>query len=191
MQETWTSSKTERSARRGRPLHTCGESMLAIGHNALTKAQHFDEPLGSAATRVVSFFDTLFPFIHTMLYQWLSMLSFMDDHILTVEHAVELLFPPSKRLFDKMDLLVRDHAQVLPEKFFDHILGPFLDFLLPWLLFLVSIFNLWGSKSVREKGKPNTYSSNIHHDSAPNPNSIKCTYKEILESGDKLQRYPH
>ncbi|XP_073054071.1 uncharacterized protein [Primulina eburnea] len=159
-----TSLNTEAMSKRRRPLHTCGASILAIGHNALTKAQDFDEPLGLMAKKAVSCFDTFFPFIYNILYQWLAMLSFMDDHILTVEHAVEFVFPPSKCLFDKMDILVCD-AEVLPEKF-DDILRrvsmivhkfPFLDwvfgFVISWLHFLVSVLNLWGSKDVVTSGK--------------------------------------
>ncbi|XP_073301662.1 uncharacterized protein [Primulina huaijiensis] len=245
-----TSPNTETMSKRRRPLHTCGASILAIGHNALTKAQDFDEPLGSMAKRAVSCFDTFFPFIYTILYQWLAMLSFIDDHILNIEHTVEFVFPPSKCLFDKMDVLVCD-AEVLPEKFDDIMRRvsmivhkfPFIDwvfgFVISWLHFLVSILNLWGSKdvvtrvgancnSVEEKEASNSknfkgmetsvlkrleFFDDTQSDensspmfksavSSPFPdlsreesdefgikgsklNSMKCTYKEMLQSGDK------
>ncbi|KAG8365922.1 hypothetical protein BUALT_Bualt17G0022400 [Buddleja alternifolia] len=109
------SGVTKKSTPRRRPLHTFGASFLAIAHNASTKLQDYDSPLGSIAKRAIKFFNLFFPFIYTMLYQWLAMLSFMDDQILTVENTVETIFPPSKCLFDKIDGLVCN-AEVLPEQ---------------------------------------------------------------------------
>ncbi|XP_073132741.1 uncharacterized protein [Henckelia pumila] len=222
-----TSPNTETMAKRRRPLHTCGASILAIGHNALTKAQDFDEPLGSMAKRAVSFFDTFFPFTYTILYQWLAMLSFMDDHILTVEHAVELVFPPSKCLFDKMDVLVCD-AEVLPEKF-DDILRRVVENVTSGkekrvgascngveakeACCLNEKANTW-EKGIEESSKLKNFQEMETSDerlddenspmfksavSSPIPESdefgingmsksnsyMKCTYKEMLESGDK------
>ncbi|XP_073132740.1 uncharacterized protein [Henckelia pumila] len=199
-----TSPNTETMAKRRRPLHTCGASILAIGHNALTKAQDFDEPLGSMAKRAVSFFDTFFPFTYTILYQWLAMLSFMDDHILTVEHAVELVFPPSKCLFDKMDVLVCD-AEVLPEKFDDilrRVVGmimhkfPFLDWVIglviSWLHFLVSTLNLWGSKENVTSGKEKRVGASCNGVEAKEAcclNEKANTWEKGIEESSKLKNF--
>ncbi|KAK4413237.1 hypothetical protein Salat_2736300 [Sesamum alatum] len=147
---------------RRRPLHTCGAAFLAIAHKAIIRVQDLDGPLGSTAKRAITFLNSFFPFVYSMLYHWLALLSIMDDHILTVESMVEVVFPPSKRLFDKIDGLVCS-AEVLPEQL-DDILRkfplmvhqfPFLDWvlvrLISWLNFLLSILTHWGSKNTSVK----------------------------------------
>ena len=56
------------------------------------------------------------PIFYVMQYQWLAVLCFADDHILVVENMIERHFPPSKRVFNKIDDLVRV-TETLPEKF--------------------------------------------------------------------------
>ncbi|MCD9639325.1 hypothetical protein HAX54_023765 [Datura stramonium] len=98
----------------------------------------------------------------TSKFQWLSVLSFVDNCILTSEIMIEKLFPPSSRLFDKIDELAYV-AESLPEKF-DDIMEklpmiihqvPFLDWallhLIAWLNFWISCLTRWGSKNAREK----------------------------------------
>lgn len=93
--------------KRARPLHTCGSSVIAIGQNACMKLQTFDGPLGLVSKRAIAFFNSHFPFVYTVLYHWLAVLSFVDDHIvLAAEKKLEAAFPPSKRLFDEIDKLV-------------------------------------------------------------------------------------
>ncbi|KAI3467682.1 hypothetical protein Pfo_024345 [Paulownia fortunei] len=147
---------------RRRPLHTCGASCLAIAHKACTKMQDFDGPLGSMAKRAITFINSFFPFVYSMLHQWLALLSFMDDHILSVECMIEMVFPPSTHLFDKIDGLVCS-AEVLPEQLDDVFRKfplmmhqfPFLDWVLVHLISLLncllSILTHWGSKNAREK----------------------------------------
>lgn len=150
-------------ATRRRPLQICGASMLATAHIVCTKAQDSDNPIGSMAKRITPLINSALPLIYAMQYQWLVSLSFIDDRILAIENIVEFIFPPSKRLFNKIDDLVYT-AECLPEKF-DHVLNsfpvliqqfPFLDWvlhqLISWLTFLINAFTYWGSKdNTREK----------------------------------------
>ncbi|KAL3835672.1 hypothetical protein ACJIZ3_010408 [Penstemon smallii] len=107
-----------RTKPRRRPLHTCGASFQAIANYGCTKAQSFDDPLGSIAKKAIIIFNSFFPFIYIIFHQWLAMLSFIDDLILTVENLLEIVFPRSKYIFDKIDALVY-HAEVSPEKLDD------------------------------------------------------------------------
>ncbi|KAE9454221.1 hypothetical protein C3L33_13872, partial [Rhododendron williamsianum] len=103
-----------------------------------------------------------FPLIHAVQCQWLALLSFVDDHILGVEKIIEKVFPPSTRLFDKLDEFLRI-AETLPGKFDEHVSKfpdfvhqvPFLDFaltfLISWLRFLVSKLTHWGSNNTKER----------------------------------------
>lgn len=143
-------------------MHTFGASILAIMHNACTKAQELNGPMGSLTRRTSTFVSSTFPFIYSMQYQWLAILSFADDHILTLENMLETIFPPSVHLFNGIDKLVYN-AECLPRRFDDalntfpkivHQL-PFLDcvvmHLISWLNFLISTLMHWGSKSMQEK----------------------------------------
>ncbi|KAK7246970.1 hypothetical protein RIF29_41843 [Crotalaria pallida] len=91
---------------RHRPLHACGVSILAIGDIAFAKTQNINGPLGSSLRRVTKLGKFVTPLIFAIQYQWLAILSFMDDHILTAEKLTEKLFPPSTYLFDKIDEIV-------------------------------------------------------------------------------------
>ncbi|GER56423.1 tRNA 5-methylaminomethyl-2-thiouridinebiosynthesis bifunctional protein MnmC [Striga asiatica] len=104
----------QRSGRR-RPLYTCGASLLAIAQKTCTKLQDLDGPLGSTANRAASFMNQFLPFIHTLLCPFLTILSYLDDHILRLETKVETIFPLSACLFDKIDTLVC-RSEALPEQ---------------------------------------------------------------------------
>ncbi|KAL2519697.1 Uncharacterized protein Adt_15944 [Abeliophyllum distichum] len=148
---------------RRRPLHTCGASMLATAHILCTKAQDFDSPIRSMVKRITQLINSALPLIYAMQYQWLVSLSFIDDRVLAIENIVEFIFPPSKRLFNKIDDLVCT-AECLPEKF-DRVLNsfpvlmhrfPLLDWvmlrLISWLTFVINALTHWGSKdNTREK----------------------------------------
>ncbi|CAA2997439.1 Hypothetical predicted protein [Olea europaea subsp. europaea] len=155
---------------RRRPLQICGASILATAHIVCTKAQDSDSPIGSMAKRITPLakritplINSALPLIYAMQYQWLVSLSFIDDRILAIENILELIFPPSKRLFNKIDDLVYT-AECLPEKF-DNVLNsfpvlihrfPLLDWvmlrLISWLTFLINMLTHWGSKdNTREK----------------------------------------
>ncbi|KAK6160384.1 hypothetical protein DH2020_003765 [Rehmannia glutinosa] len=153
----------ERMPKRHRPLHTCGASFLGIAQKAFTKIQDFDGPLGSIAKRAITLIHFFFPFVYTMFYQWLALISFMDDQILTVETIIESIFPPSTHLFDKIDTLVSS-SENLPQQLDDIVLRklplmihkfPFLDWivfhLISWLNRLHSILTHFGSKNTTEK----------------------------------------
>ncbi|XP_020229852.1 uncharacterized protein LOC109810720 [Cajanus cajan] len=150
---------TTRISSRHRPiLHTCGVSMLAIVDIAIGKTQNINGPLGSTLRRATKLAKFATPFIYTMQFQWLTMLSFIDDAILATEKITEKLFPPSTRLFDKVDEILLMVVS-LPEKFdgavnkFPTIIHevPFLDRTLTLVIsrlnMLVSLLKHWGHDS--------------------------------------------
>ncbi|KAI4336598.1 hypothetical protein L6164_015107 [Bauhinia variegata] len=145
---------------RQRPLHTCGVSLLAVCDLACNRTQdHLNGPLGSSLRRVMK---SACPLIYAMQYQWLAILSFVDDHILTVEKMIEKLFPPSAYVFDKTDQLVR-MIETVPEKLDDTVNRfpaivhkvPLIEWalvnLISWLNCLISTLNRWGSENSRIK----------------------------------------
>ncbi|XP_077252100.1 uncharacterized protein LOC143891415 [Tasmannia lanceolata] len=151
---------TTRRQHRPRLLYACGLSLLRIAHKSYKKAEELHGPIGSIAQKLASFAS---PLAYTLQYQWLSILSFADEQILTVEHTVETLFPPSKHLFDRIDILL-DISEILPRKFddvVDHfpavihqvpLIGWVATQLMVGLYFLQSIV-YWifdGEKEVRE-----------------------------------------
>ncbi|KAK7319060.1 hypothetical protein RJT34_03772 [Clitoria ternatea] len=101
---------------RHRPLHACGVSILAIGDIILGKTQDINGPIGSTLRKIAELTKFATPFIYAMQYQWLAILSFIDNGILTIERIAEKLFPPSTRVFDKVDEIVLT-VMSLPEKF--------------------------------------------------------------------------
>lgn len=140
---------------RRRPLHTCGASCLAVAHKACTKAQDLNSPLGSLAKWAIFFTHYLSPIIYALLYQWLAMLSLIDDQILTVQTITEKIIPSSTQVFDKMDGLVHS-VEILPEnldRLFPLITHkfPFLDWIVVRLIAclnsILSILTHWGSSS--------------------------------------------
>ncbi|KAK2993188.1 hypothetical protein RJ640_030812 [Escallonia rubra] len=147
---------------RRRPLYTCGAAILAIVHKIYTKAQGVYGPIGSTTKWTATLLNSVFPSIYTLQCQWLAVLSFADDQILTIEGTIETLFPPSTRLFNKIDKLVHD-AEALPDKFDDAMHKfpviihqvPFLDwalaYLISWLNLLITTLTHWGSKNTWER----------------------------------------
>ncbi|TKY59875.1 hypothetical protein E2542_SST16969 [Spatholobus suberectus] len=145
---------------RHRPLHACGVSILAIVDIAMGKTQHINGPLGSTLRRVTKLAKFSTPLIYAIQFQWLIMLSFIDDAILAIEKITEKLFPPSTLVFDKVDEIVLMIVS-LPEKFdgatnrFPTIIHevPFLDWALTLMILrlnsLVSTLNHWGQKTQR------------------------------------------
>uniref|UniRef100_A0A5B6YV77 Uncharacterized protein n=1 Tax=Davidia involucrata TaxID=16924 RepID=A0A5B6YV77_DAVIN len=156
------STAATRTMSRSRPLHTCGVSILVIVHRVYTIAQELNGPVGSMAKRIATFTASASPIIYAMQYQWLAVLSFVDDHILAVENMVETLFPPSAHLFNKIDELVHT-AETLPGKVDDAVNKfpmiihqfPFFNWalvhLISWLKCLISTLTHWGSNNTREK----------------------------------------
>lgn len=147
--------------RRG-PLHTCGISTIEILGKASTKTKDFNGPIGSMMKRVFILVTTLLPFIYALQDQWLAILSCADDRILAVVSAVETLFPPSTRLFNKIDKLVQV-AESLPGKF-DDAMNKFpviihkvpliewtLAHVISWLNFWIIALTQWGSDNMKEK----------------------------------------
>lgn len=147
---------------RRRPLYTCVASMFAIIHIACGKIEDFNGPIGSIIKKIAIGMSYIMPILYTMQFQCLSILSFIDKCILTSEIVIEKLFPPSSRLFDKIDELAYV-VESLPEKFDDIIEKlsmiihqvPFLDwalvYLIAWLNFWISYLTRWESKNAREK----------------------------------------
>ncbi|KAI5679352.1 hypothetical protein M9H77_10302 [Catharanthus roseus] len=127
------------------PLHTCGASFLAIIHNACRKAQQLNGPFGKLAKGISKSMNLALPFVYTMQYQWLAILSFIDDWILTLERFLEAIFPPSTLLFNKIDKLVYI-VEVMPG-LFDEALNRFSLIVHPVQFFdnaMLQILTRWG-----------------------------------------------
>jgi len=117
-------------------------------------------PLGSTLKKVTKLAKFAMPLVYAMQTQWLIILSFIDDAILAIENVTEKLFPPSTRVFDKVDEIVVMIVS-LPEKFegamnnFPSIIHevPFLDWALTHVISrlnsLVSTLNHWGHRNSR------------------------------------------
>ncbi|XP_060185804.1 uncharacterized protein LOC132615254 [Lycium barbarum] len=156
------SNSAGRKMPRRRPLYTCVASIFAIIDIACRKVEDFNGPVGSIINKIARGMSYIMPILYTMQFQWLSVLSFVDNCILTSEIVIEKLFPPSSRLFDKIDEIAYA-AENLPGKF-DDIMEklpmiihqvPFLDWalvhLIAWLNFWISRLTRWGSNNAREK----------------------------------------
>ncbi|CAJ1935651.1 unnamed protein product [Sphenostylis stenocarpa] len=149
---------------RHRPLHTCAVSILAMVDIAVGKTQHINGPLGSTLKRVTKSAKFATPLIYNMQIQWLTILSFIDDAILAIEKVTAKLFPPSTRVFDKVDEIVVMIVS-LPEEFDDAMNKfpaiihevPFLDWALTLVISrlngLVSTLNHWGHENSRVNEK--------------------------------------
>lgn len=151
-----------RANSRRRPLHTCAASMLGVFDTAYRRAQHLNGPLGKLTKRTMNLATSALPFASRMQHMGLAILSFTDDHILFLERVAESIFPPSGRVFDKIDMLVYC-AEGMPSRF-DEALNtlpsvmqqkPFLDwvvmYIVWWLKFLISILIHWGLRNAKEK----------------------------------------
>ncbi|XP_043703871.1 uncharacterized protein LOC122653969 [Telopea speciosissima] len=145
------------SKRRRRLLHACGVSALTIAHKAYGRAEEVHGPIGSIAHRIAYLTE---PIVSPMVSQWLAILSFADDQILSAEDMVEMLIPSSSHVFDKIESFVYI-PETLPGKFdcaVDMMIHrvPFLQrafTLMIWgLNFLLSSFMDWGpDDSAKEK----------------------------------------
>ncbi|CAN0896158.1 hypothetical protein LINGRAHAP2_LOCUS18309 [Linum grandiflorum] len=144
---------------RKRPLQTCAISLLEIANKVYTTAirKNFN---GRVVTNSLA--SSLW-IINLLRCPLLMILAFVDDRILGVESLAERVFPPLKKLFDGIDMVVRE-AEGLPpkldgciEKFWDLVRRvPLLDWVLlysvSWFEFLVFVLHrLGGSK--KEEGK--------------------------------------
>lgn len=157
---------TARTNSRHRPLHACGVSIFSIIEITIGKTQHINGPKlgGSTFKRLTKLAKCATPLIYAIQFKLLTFLSFIDDAILAIEKTIEKLFPPSTRMFDKIDEIVQ-MIMSLPEKFdaavnkFPTMIHnvPFLDWALTLLISrlnsLVSTLNHWGEEnsSVNEK----------------------------------------
>ncbi|KAI3426786.1 uncharacterized protein J3R85_009656 [Psidium guajava] len=150
---------------RRRPLYTCGVSILATVHRAYMRAQEFNGPSESLFKSFTRLANKISPFVYSVQYQCLSMLSFADSTILAAEGVIEKVFPMSSFVFDKIDELVQ-LTEGLPQKIedvLDKVPGfihqfPCLDWMLvhviSCLTFWVTIITHWESRTVREKDNP-------------------------------------
>ncbi|KAK3040818.1 hypothetical protein RJ639_029162 [Escallonia herrerae] len=180
---------------RRRPLYTCGAAIMAIVHKVYTKTQGVYGPTGSSTRRIAPLLNSVFPSMYALQCQWLAVLSFADDQILSIEGTIETLFPPSTHLFNKIDKLVHD-AEALPDKFDDAMnkfpviihQAPFLDwalaYLISWLNLLITTLTHWGSKSTWEKEIMIDTNCNDSHNenvekSSPIPDSSQDEIKTV------------
>ncbi|KAJ7945530.1 DNA ligase [Quillaja saponaria] len=148
---------------RHRPLHTCGFSILTIAYSTFTKTQDLNGPFGSTCRKIGRIAQFASPYVYTLQYQWLAILSFVDDEILAAENKIEKIIPPSTHVFNKIEELVQV-IEYLPKKFDDALNKfpsiihqiPFLDWVvvcvISWLNYLISTLTYWGSENTRIKG---------------------------------------
>nr|XP_019069029.1 uncharacterized protein LOC104647110 [Solanum lycopersicum] len=181
---------------RRRPLYTCVASIIAIIHIASKKTEEFNGPIGSIIKKIWIGMSYIMPILYTIQFQWLSILSFIDKCILCSEIVVEKFFPPSSRLFDKIDELAHV-IENLPGKFADMMEKlpmiihqvPFLDWalvhLIAWLNFWISCLTRWGSKNAREKEiRIDVNQESIIKDVTHNSNASK---EQIIMSNEKSE----
>ncbi|XP_031100834.1 superoxide-generating NADPH oxidase heavy chain subunit C [Ipomoea triloba] len=148
-----------------RVLQTCGAAFLAIAHIICRRMVELKGPIVSSMSQKLAFFSTCataLPSIDDLEIRWLSFLGSLDDYILKSERIAEVVFPPSARLFDKIEELACA-TLFLPRKVEDGLdkfpiimqQVPFLDWalvhLIAWLNFLISALTHWGSNPTREK----------------------------------------
>nr|GMD18116.1 uncharacterized protein LOC105168392 [Ipomoea batatas] len=148
-----------------RVLQTCGAAFLAIAHIICRRMVELKGPIVSSMSQKMAFFSTCataLPSIDDLEIRWLSFLGSLDDYILKSERIAEVVFPPSARLFDKIEELACA-TLFLPRKVEDGLdkfpiimqQVPFLDWalvhLIAWLNFLISALTHWGSNPTREK----------------------------------------
>nr|GMD20821.1 uncharacterized protein LOC105168392 [Ipomoea batatas] len=149
-----------------RVLQTCGAAFLAIAHIICRRIMvELKGPIVSSMSQKLAFFSTCataLPSIDDLEIRWLSFLGSLDDYILKSERIAEVVFPPSARLFDKIEELACA-TLFLPRKVEDGLdkfpiimqQVPFLDWalvhLIAWLNFLISALTHWGSNPTREK----------------------------------------
>ncbi|XP_024989771.1 uncharacterized protein LOC112524246 [Cynara cardunculus var. scolymus] len=95
--------------RRRRLLFTVGALILCVLRNILTRMNVSTSPKGKRGKIMCA-----------IEHQWLAILSFFDDHIMVFEDLIEKFFPPSTRVFDKIDELLQV-SESLPPKFDDFI----------------------------------------------------------------------
>lgn len=143
-------------------LHPFGVSFFIIVEKVCTKAQDLDldldhdhGPIGSVTKKIGAFLKSALPFIYAVQYQWLILLTFVDDHIIVVVNMLTTIFPPSKRLFNKIDRLIDAVETDLPAKF-DNAMNkfpvfPFLHWVLTtciaWMNFLIPTFTQYWRSS--------------------------------------------
>ncbi|KAL2343446.1 hypothetical protein Fmac_004731 [Flemingia macrophylla] len=176
--------------------------MLAIVHIAIGKTKAINGPIGSTFRRATMLAKFATPYIYTMQFQWLTMLSFVDDAILATEKIAEKLFPPSSFVFDKVDEVVLRIVS-LPEKL---------------MVQLVSLLKHWGHENSRAKEKTigvdnespcegyHSMDDEIDNENFPPISEVECkaaqdivvnstshmkgSYKEALERGkeEKMEK---
>ncbi|GFP95858.1 hypothetical protein PHJA_001730000 [Phtheirospermum japonicum] len=141
------------------------------------------------ATRAISFMHSFVPFIYIFLYPFLAMTSYIDDRILAFETKAESIFPPSTLLFDKIDGLVSS-SETLPDHIDDvfekipllvHRL-PFLDRIILWLNYILSILTHLGSRNTSEKEIQVDAVDQLSETSNSNRRINNCTVTEFEPS---------
>ncbi|PIA51226.1 hypothetical protein AQUCO_01100217v1 [Aquilegia coerulea] len=145
---------------RHRPLHTWGVVILTITHKGYLRAEH--RLHGPSVILLQKLATLLGPLLYAVQYQWLTILSFIDKQILTIEKMTESLLPVSSYLFNMIDELIQASESV-PEKFdvvLDKLLAimyyiPFLNWSLTQSIsivnFLIMTLTDWGHHVTTEK----------------------------------------
>ncbi|XP_061360790.1 uncharacterized protein LOC133304748 [Gastrolobium bilobum] len=188
-----------RMSSRHRPLHACGVSIFAIADIAFGKTQDMNGPIGSTLRRVAKLAKFFTPLIYAIQYQWLAILSFIDDRILAVENMTEKLFPPSTYVFDKVDEIVLMILS-LPENFdgvvneFPTIIHkvPFLEWALTHVIIsslnsLVSMLNNWGHENSRINEKTIGVDSNCNEQLE---GYLQMDSSDVINSSVDMESFP-
>ncbi|KAJ8451536.1 LOW QUALITY PROTEIN: hypothetical protein Cgig2_018170 [Carnegiea gigantea] len=184
---------------RRRPLSTCGASTLAVAQGLYKWAIELNGPIGSMTRRLAKLGSVASPIASVVQCQWLAVLTFADDHILSIENKVEAHFPPSRHVFDTIDNVIIK-VEDLPKKLEDSMNKfpavlykiPLVDWAvvhaLKWLEFITTVLVIWSLHSAKEKEirvDTNCKEQNKQLQGQSN-NTIKfSSYKEALEKGFK------
>lgn len=134
---------------------------MAIAHSAISRAQDLDGRLGSTTRKMIRLANIMNPLIFALHYQFVLVLTFIDDGFLATANIVEKIFPPSKLVFDKIDDLLL-LIETLPVKFDDAVdklpcfnQVPLLDWAvihaISLLKFMIAILMNWVKDGTREK----------------------------------------
>ncbi|KAK9090155.1 hypothetical protein Sjap_023332 [Stephania japonica] len=145
---------------RSRPLQTCAVSFLRLAAKVLGRAEQVGGPVCFLAKKISKFRH---PVLSTMQCQWLLILSYADDQIISIEAVVEKIFPSATRVLDKLDTLV-GISEAIPDKLDNaidefsamiHLKVPILSLvLMQWRLvldFLICTLTDWNCDEVKEK----------------------------------------
>ena len=113
--------------------------MVAVAQSAYQRAEELDGPIGLVTRRLDSIAR---PLVYLCVSQWLAILAFADDRVLSMEKIVEAHFPLSRHIFDKIDDLVKK-VESVPNKFEGTLNKTLVVYTIKWVEFISSALVLW------------------------------------------------